>query len=44
MAQNLGMDEVRFEVAKWDAPAHGIVEAVTVLVNGRDLMEVVKEM
>src|SRR5215218_6689567 len=38
------MDEVRFEVAEWDAPAYGIAEAVTVLVNGRDLMEVVKEM
>jgi hypothetical protein len=44
MAWNLGMDEVRFEVAEWDAPAHGIIEAVTVVVNGRDLMEVVKEM
>ncbi len=37
------MDELRLEVGERDDPANGVVDAVEVFVNGRDLREVVRE-
>jgi hypothetical protein len=37
------MDEIRFEVGKRDDPVGGIVDAVAVFVNGRNLTEIMRE-
>jgi hypothetical protein len=38
------MDEIYFEIGKRDDPADGIVDAVSIFINGRDLVQVVGEM
>ena len=38
------MDEIHFEIGERDDPADGIVEAVSILINGRDLVQIVGEM
>lgn len=37
------VDTVRFEIGKRDDPAKGIVDAVNVFVNGRNLVDVLRE-
>ena len=37
------MDAVRFEIGERDDPANGLVEAVNVVVNGRNLVAILKE-
>ena len=37
------MDTIRFEIGKRDDPANGLVDAVNILVNGRNLVDIVRE-
>jgi hypothetical protein len=37
------MDEIRFEIGERDDPAHGMVEAVVIFVNDRDLTGIARE-
>ncbi len=40
---NLTVDEIRFEIGKREDPADGPVDAVDVFVNGRNLVEMVRD-
>jgi hypothetical protein len=37
------VDAIRFEIGKRDAPADGLVDAVNVFINGRNLVDVLRE-
>lgn len=38
------MDEIHFELGKRDGPVDGVVDAVSIFINGRDLVQIVREM
>ena len=37
------MDRIRLEISEREDPSSGVVEAVAISINGRDLMEVVRQ-
>lgn len=37
------MDAIRFETGERDDPSHGLVDAVAVFVNGRNLVDILRE-
>ena len=38
------MDEIRFEIGEREDPVDGIVDAVSIFINGRDLVQIVRGM